>query len=301
MTVAGFLAYYVHYLEPPLSHRSNAMTSTPPVLLLAGYSYGATITSKVPPLDDILPHFASPVIHTAAADIRLRAQHLAEQQNALSSGPLSPRRSLGVRVGGEEDVLPTSPRRPRSRSYAREERIRKGVKDILSRSRIIHRRHRRKHSDQDEEVEHVEQCMEKVESFTTFRNAYLLVSPPLGIMTNLITMSFSNPFSSWSRRSHKHRNTPIQDHHDGAAEGREMLGDDEKFVVNPTLCIYGDQDAMLALKKMRDWTAHLGAVRDSSFRYVEVSGAGHFWIEEGVLYNLRDAIGHFSFDLLGNA
>lgn len=307
MSVVGFLAYYVHYLEPPLSRRSTPTTLAPPVLLLAGYSYGATITTKLPPLDDILSHFASPVIHTAAADIRLRAQHLAEQQNRLSTTPLSPRKSLGVRVGGDEDVAPTSPRRPRSRSYAREEKIRKGVKDILSRSRIIHHRHRRKHPDHGEEVEHVEQCMEKTESFTAFRSAYLFVSPPLGILTNLVTMSFSSPFASWPPRgahTHKTRNAHAhvqEDHHDSSEseEQREVvLGDDQKFVTNPTLAIYGDQDVFLALKKMREWAAHLSATRDSSFRYVEVSGAGHFWVEERVIFHLRDAIGNFSLGIL---
>ncbi|KAK7746544.1 hypothetical protein SLS62_009407 [Diatrype stigma] len=282
------------------------MTLAPPVLLLAGYSYGATITTKLPPLDEILSHFASPVIHTAAADIRLRAQHLAEQQNRLSNTPLSPRKSLGVRIGGDENVAPTSPRRPRSRSYAREEKIRKGVKDILSQTRIIHRKHRRKHPDHGGEVEHVEQCMEKTESFMDFRSAYLFVSPPLGILTNLITMSFPSPFSSWPPRGahSKTRNAHHvqEDHHDSgeSEEQRDALGDDQKFVTNPTLAIYGDQDAFLALKKMREWAAHLSTAKDSSFRYVEVSGAGHFWVEERVIFHLRDAIGNFSLGILDN-
>ncbi len=301
MSLVGFLAYYVHYLDSPLSSSTNTTTPAPPILLLAGYSYGATVTTKLPPLNDILSHFDSPVIHTAAADIRLRAQHLAEQRNILSFAPLSPRRSMGMRVGGQEDVPLASPRRPRSHSYAREERIRKGVKDILARTIIIHRKHRRKLSNEEKVVEHVHQCMEKIEGFTAFRSAYILVSPPLGILTNLLTMSFSSPFSSWSRRTNKTRHVLHQRHDGATTEGEEiMLGDDVKLVANPSLTIYGDQDGFLALRKMREWASQLGSVKGSSFHYVEVSGASHFWVEERVMLNLRDAIGAFGLGILRN-
>lgn len=70
-------------------------------MLLAGYSYGALVTTRLPSLDTILAYFTTPAIHTAEADIRLRAQHLAEAHlNAQSAGPTSPRKSLGVRVEG---------------------------------------------------------------------------------------------------------------------------------------------------------------------------------------------------------
>ncbi|RYO90741.1 hypothetical protein DL763_005210 [Monosporascus cannonballus] len=295
MSLVGFLAYYVHYLESP-SPTATCITPTPPVLLLAGYSYGATITSRLPPLHDILSHFHSPVVHTAAADIRLRAQHLAEQQNAMSNTPLSPRKSLGIRVGGQEGPGPNSHHRPGSFSYVREEGIRKGVKDLLSRTKIIHRRHRRKPSDQSQEVEHVEHCMEKVEAFTAFRSAYLLVSPPFGILTNLATMTLPNPFTSWSRRASKARDPPVQDRH-AATERREVSEDDDKFVSNPTLAIYGDRDGFLALKKMREWTARLSGLRGSLFRHIEVAGAGHFWMEGRVIVDLAEAVGSFGVGL----
>lgn len=56
-----------------------------PVLLLAGYSYGALITTQLPSLSDIHSIFAMPEIGTAAAEIRIRAQQLARQQNTIFS------------------------------------------------------------------------------------------------------------------------------------------------------------------------------------------------------------------------
>ena len=310
MSVVGFLAYYVHYLDVPSpsakSLRTFSAIPPAPVLLQAGYSYGATVTTKLPSLGEILSHFTSPVIHTAAADIRLRAQHLAEQQNALAAVPLSPRRSLGVRVGGQEDLTPPSPRRPRSHSYAHEEGIRKGVRELLARTRIIHRKHHRKVSDGEHEREHemghVEECMERIEAFTAFRSVYLVVSPPFGILTNLVTMTFTSPYSSCPKRSHhRSRNGPIDaQEDDGTDDEAGITIADKKLVTNPTLVIYGDQDPFLALKKMREWAGYLGGVRGSGFRYVEVSGAGHFWVEDRVMLRLRDAVGAFAFGLLRN-
>lgn len=162
MTVVGFIVHYTHYLDPfrheaaaatspsllspsspspePLSHR-DPTPSRRPLILLAGYSYGAFVTTLLPPLHDyssgnggkgiLSTHFARPRHGTPAAEVRLRAEHLAARQNAIlgeeargrqrmeeerlaavaaessaSSGQLSPRRAISgsVRVGGEEDV-----------------------------------------------------------------------------------------------------------------------------------------------------------------------------------------------------
>ena len=303
MSVVGFLAYYVHYLDAPSTVVRRPAVPPAPVLLQAGYSYGATVTTKLPPLDVILSQFASPAIQTAAADIRLRAQHLAEQQNALAATPLSPRRSLGMRVGGQEDAAPASPSRRRSHSYAHEEGIRKGVKELLARTRLIHihRKHHRKLSQEEDGAEQVEQCMQRTEAFTAFRSAYLIVSPPFGILTSLATMTFSNSYSSSPKRPHRSRNRPPEAQDDGNADaGGAIAADDKKLVANPTLAVYGDQDAFLALKKMREWTAYIGNIRGSEFRYIEVSGAGHFWVEDRVMIRLRDAVGAFGFGLLRN-
>ncbi|KAH8160104.1 hypothetical protein CIB48_g8143 [Xylaria polymorpha] len=100
ISVVGFLAYYVHHLDPSRFAQPTNRHELP-TMLLAGYSYGALVTTRLPSLDTILAYFTTPAIHTAEADIRLRAQHLAEAHlNAQSAGPTSPRKSLGVRVEG---------------------------------------------------------------------------------------------------------------------------------------------------------------------------------------------------------
>ncbi|KAL7620586.1 hypothetical protein AAE478_009581 [Parahypoxylon ruwenzoriense] len=292
MSVAGFLVYYVHYLQPPQRPPNATDESVPPTLLSAGYSYGAMVTIQLPPLDSILSHFTSPATYTALADIRLRAQHLAEQQTVISTAPSSPRKSLGMRVGGDED---TSPQhiydRPRTRSFDREERIRKGVRDLLSRTKLIQTRHDGDPTSQSGKPQRQEPRLEKIDDLVRFRSAYLVVSPPLGIATNLATMTFSNPFSTWSIR--RRGGSPSTKKH-RTKEEEEAAEAEEKFIINPALAIYGDQDGFLAVKKMRDWTNRLSSAEGSQFHDVQVSGAGHFWVEEGVLHKLREAVLSFA-------
>ncbi|KAK8133088.1 Alpha/Beta hydrolase protein [Apiospora kogelbergensis] len=258
-----------------------------------------------PPLDSILASFHSPTVHTPAADIRLRAQHLAEQQNKLASTPISPRKSLGMRVGGDEDIS-SSPRKShevrRSRSFEREEKIRKGVKDILGRSKLVRRRRHKEDQPKPANTEadhHEVDCMPVVSDLPKFRSAYLTVSPPIGLMTNLATMSFPNPFGSLSRK----RNQPAQDS-EGQEKEKEPQNEAEaaelKLVRNPTLAVYGSNDGMAQLYKIREWTTRLKGHAGSQFLDVEINGASHFWWEEGVIEQLRSAINTYATSLVKN-
>lgn len=311
MSVVGFLAYYARYLDIPSRIVAEGHAAPPPTLLQCGYSYGATVTTKIPPLDSILALFHSPAVHTSAADIRLRAQHLAEQQNRLASMPISPRKSLGMRIGGDEDT--TSPRKSqqevrRSRSFEREDKIRKGVKDILGRSKLVRRR---RHGGDQSKLEststdssaHDEHhdCMQIVTDLPQFRSAYLTVSPPIGLMTSLATMSIPNPFGSLSRKRGG-RGTSVSEGSQESAETpqNEAEAAEQKLVRNPTLVVYGDQDGMAQVHKFREWAARLKAYAGSQYLDVEISGAGHFWWEEGVIYQLRSAIETYAKSLTRN-
>ncbi|KAI1760806.1 Alpha/Beta hydrolase protein [Hypoxylon sp. FL1150] len=299
ISVASFLVYHVHYLRPPRYSPAIATSTTPPpTLLLAGYSYGAMVTTQLPSVNSFLSQFASPPAHTALADIRLRAQHLAEQQIIISTTPTSPRRSLGMRIGGKED---TSPQKGHeglgTHSPDREERIRKGVKDLLSRSHLIHKKHDGHPTGLSRELEHEVPYLEKLDGLMEFRSAYLVVSPPLGIVANLATLNFSSPFSNWLRR--KRGGLPSTKIHGGEVAQEETEAE-AKLTRNPTLAIYGDQDGFLSLRKMREWTTQLSSTEGSQFHYVEVSSAGHFWIEEGVLNKLREAVFSFASRLIEN-
>ncbi|KAK8064529.1 hypothetical protein PG994_007167 [Apiospora phragmitis] len=308
MSVVGFLAYYAHYLNLPSRTFAEGHTSSCPTLLQCGYSYGATVTTKIPPLDSILALFHSPAVHTSAADIRLRAQHLAEQQIRLALTPISPRRSLGMRIGGDEDTGSPRKRREvrRSRSFEREDKIRKGVKDILGRSKLVRRRRRRESQAKSDSTgiaahdgHHEVDCMQVVTDLPKFRSAYLTVSPPIGLMTNLATMSIPNPFGSLSRKRGRLA-TDSSEGQETAEPQNEVEAAEQKMVRNPTLAVYGDQDGMLQVHKFREWAARLKGHAGSQFLDVEISGAGHFWWEEGVIYQLRSAIETYAASLTKN-
>lgn len=296
MSVVGFMAYYAHHLDFP--NRILVDESRLPIMLQAGYSYGAMITTRLPPLDAILALLNSPAVHTPAADIRLRAQHLAEQQNVLFVAPPSPRRSLGMRVGGDEDVTRLSHERRRSHSMDGEERIIKGVKDILAHTKRVRRKYRRRSNNEHaEEIVDEEECLAKMDQLLPWRGAYLVVSPPIGFVTNLATMSFTNPFNAWSKKPIKTEDPAATSH--GGVAGVEHDAAESKLAYHPSLAIYGDSDGFLTLRKFREWTNRLKAYNASEFQAVEVAGAGHFWMEKGVTYELRNAIVAFVSELLG--
>jgi pimeloyl-ACP methyl ester carboxylesterase len=137
--------------------------------------------------------------------------------------------------------------------------------------------------------------------------AYLLVSPPQGPTKSLLSMSlsFSNPFAK-----------KPQGRNGGTAHPKPVSGpalaapaasthataesDDsqQELARNPTVMVYGDQDVFMAAKKQRQWARGLESVPGSLFRAHEVSTAGHFWIEEGVLNILQDAVRTFGEELL---
>ena len=115
---------------------------------MGGYSYGAMITTQIPRLEDIHALFQTPLRGSPAAEIRHRAEHLAATQNTVlgeariaathKEGVRSPRRSLGLRVGGDEDNRKSHETPHVSFSFEAEERIRKGVADMVSKARRGH-------------------------------------------------------------------------------------------------------------------------------------------------------------------
>ncbi|KAI0144525.1 Alpha/Beta hydrolase protein [Xylariaceae sp. FL1272] len=265
VSVAGFLAYYAHHLRvPPGELNSSGFDSAAerraPTFLFAGYSYGAIIVTRLPPAELVLSHFEAPVVHTPAADIRLRAQHLAEQQRDLRAlSPKSPRSSLGMRVGGGDG------HDGHEKEVHGEEKIKRGVKDLLQRSKIVLRK---KGASKEKGGEETEPCLEKLDGME-FRAAYLLVSPPVGVVSNLATMSLGVGR--------------------GGAEDR-----DEKFVRHNSLCVYGGQDGFISNRKIRDWSRRLAGGEATRWRAAEVAGAGHFWIEVGAMSQVQDAVDRFA-------
>lgn len=323
MSVAGFVAHYVHFLDPfrqaaPAEQASKqSQNKHTPVFLLAGYSYGAMITTQLPSLDTILATFQTPLSGSPAAEIRQRAQYMADTENAVLGSARtaavdrqnckSPRKAMAMRIGGDEQNRKSHDLPRRSFSLEAEERVRelitkarKGHRSVSSTS-VLQRKPSatvvRTVADEQAKKE-TELRIQAVPDMTSFQPAYLLVSPLQGIVTHFATMSFANPFGKKTARVSNHR--PSKTDPDGSRAAMEPKSEvlawetEHKLINNPTLAIYGDQDIFVAAKKLRDWASRLEAAPKSRFRAHEISTAGHFWHGERDLYIMRDAVKTFA-------
>ncbi|KAG9241079.1 Alpha/Beta hydrolase protein [Calycina marina] len=329
----GFMTYYLNALHPlRLNHKgpeantlrymqseatdTEQRVATPhthhPLLLLAGYSYGALITTTLPPiLSSVLGPFQTPTVGNAYAEIRLRASHLASQQNnvlkfqlqSMLSSPVRGRRHPaddqfpnsprtrtvnGVRVGGDEDIRRASHESYRSRtSFVMDtpERVRRSV------DRMRHMRRSRcagslsldaSASASDTEVDDcppqsATDDPNKVEAVPgigeNLKVAYLLVSPLRGMISTLVTMGSIG-----------------LGRHTAQLTKTEM-----KLVTEPTLAVYGDDDIFISVKTLRSWVERLGSAttRHNKFRHREVPGAGHFWHDATAIDVLRQEVRGF--------
>ncbi len=362
MSVVGFVSHYAHFLDPfkqptpnspgttthldRVAESTEELTSaihirppTPtsphpspsapsPVLVMGGYSYGSMITCQLPSLENVLALFHAPGCGSHAAEIRLRAEHLAEMQNTVLASaraaavdrlhPTAPRKHLGVRVGGDEESRKSHESR-RSLSAEFEEGIRHGVAELMARTRRGHRRSQsgRGHSPRDSHgaagpPEIPSDHLPPITDLVTSRPAYLLISPLQGVITNLATMSLpsfmSIPGKNWIRSSFAGGGRPAtapapsKEAPEPAALARHVPAEaEDKLVRNPTLAIYGDRDGFVPVRKLRDWAAHLESVHGSRFRAHEVSSANHFWVQRNVAWIMCEAVGTFAGTLLEDA
>ena len=269
------------------------------------------ITSQLPPLEAILAVFDAPECGSHAAEIRLRAQHLAEMQTVVLASareaaadhdrlrPLSPRKHVGVRVGGDEEGRKSHEFR-RSLSAEFEETIRHGVAELMARTR---KGHRRSHSGRapPRGVEHAPDHLPPVPERTSFRPAYLLISPLQGVISNLATMSLpvlSMPGKGWPRFPGRGSMAAVEEPPEAAILAKVTAGAEDKLVQNPTLAVYGDHDGFVPVRKLRDWASRLEAVPGSQFRAHEVSSATHFWATRNVASTLREAVAAFGASVL---
>ncbi|KAF4983531.1 hypothetical protein FZEAL_1066 [Fusarium zealandicum] len=309
-TFVAFMLHYVHHLDPFRPHSSDSLqppsparptpvpvdpVRTRPVLLMGGYSYGAMVTTLLPPLDAILQPFVSPIAGSDAAEVRLRAAHLAEQQNIVlgsARAAMIEHRTIrggskrGVRIGGDESGSPRKSHESHGRrSFSLdEEKLRRGVHDFIARARSGRHSQKMFHSPVDSQSSTIVppppgEHLPTIPDLTMPQPAYLMISPLQGLITHLATMSLL-PSALGKNK----------DPHDVAAE--------EKLVMNPGMAVFGDTDVFVAAHRLRAWTARLKERTGSRFRGHEVTTAGHFWAEEGVLYKMSDVVGGFAEELL---
>jgi len=200
-----------------------------------------------------------------------------------------------MRIGGEEDLRRASHDSYRSRSsftLDSPRMVRRSVKRIRSirRSgalspgrkgshRSISSEFRKKGSGSESSIENIAPDERDVIKAIPgigdeLQVAYLLVSPPQGWIKALATM--------WSSSLGKAKD---------AIPERDM-----KFTVDPTLAIFGDDDVLISVKKLRVWAEKLTETAkgtECQFRYKEVARAGHFWHDHDAAQVLREEIKTF--------
>ncbi|RFU74802.1 phosphatidylinositol-glycan biosynthesis class s [Trichoderma arundinaceum] len=159
ISFVGFMAHYIHRLDPFRRLVSTGVAEPPseqtlphnwhPILMMAGYSYGAMVTTQLPPIHELLEPFASPDSGSHAAQIRLRAESWAEKQ----SQALQEARAAMIR--GEQRAHKVASNSEKSSSP----------------------------------LEPANGKLSPIKGFIMPQPAYLLVSPLQGLVTHLATMS----------------------------------------------------------------------------------------------------------------
>ena len=295
------------------------VSNTGPCLLLAGYSYGSLITTYLPPiLSSVIAQFQNPAEGSAHAEIRLRAECLATQQNEAIQAQISAllnaqshkrgrslygddlhspklrKPSSGIRMGGEENLRRASNDSHRSRSsfsVEAPEMVRKSVERVRSLSKTT-RFSPKRHSTQGtaasshvakgsrSSIEHID-GPGRAQDTVVYREV-----PGIGreLQTAYLLISplqglVSNLLTLWSSRSWKDQ---LPDH--------EM-----KLAVDPSLVVFGDDDVFVSVKRLRSWAEKLSEASNGigRFRYAEVKKAGHFWLDSEAVKVLQEEVKAF--------
>ncbi|KKK22128.1 hypothetical protein P175DRAFT_0469680 [Aspergillus ochraceoroseus IBT 24754] len=107
--------------------------------------------------------------------------------------------------------------------------------------------------------------------------SYLLISPVLPPVNFFLTL-----FSNLSLEVEQ--TTP--------GRRRQLLCPKPSYqlCVHRSLAIYGDEDTFTSAAKLRKWSGELKSVPHTRFHSVEIERAGHFWREDGVELQAREAL-----------
>lgn len=276
-------------------------------LLLAGYSYGALILARLPPVSTILHRFHSAEIGTAGAEIILRARTLAKQTRLSLEevyGPSSPRGRQQLRpddattsptkqriaaspiIMGGEETDPSARRRSRdsrrSMDFVRKSvEMPKRVKAHLKRDSTPGSSSPRKGSKDSESATPASPTPTTPAMIPpisagshgppTVRARYLVISPVLLPFTQTLLPPGPPNLVTGFRRNSGDSNAGAQ------------------FLANPTLALFGSSDGFTAARRLRGWAEKMSkdAQVSSKFEWQEIEGAGHFWREAGVMQELQ--------------
>lgn len=322
MSIVGFVVFYTHFLDPfrhhedsqnSLSGAESRSTDPPqpepneaPILLMCGYSYGAMITTQIPPLGDILALFATPEVGSPASEIRLRAKQFAAQENSVIASVLAAKtehgvhRNLSVRVGFEQDQRRSHESRRSLSLEEAEEKLRKGCHDLVARVKHAKKPEAAEDGKDAPGKEGLQSQKPEAIDIVAPRAAYLLVSPLQGLVAHLATVSLKPPssISNWLSKKGKPAASTTPARAQEQSCDAELTASEKKLVESPTLAVFGDGDVFVPVQKLRHWAKRLQGVKGSRFVAQEFPNAGHFWVEERVAYDMRDCVGDFVSGLL---
>ncbi|KAK4636494.1 hypothetical protein CLAFUW4_02204 [Fulvia fulva] len=306
-SVVGLLFYYLQDIQGS-SQNSEALTpiisatttepnagyadpaKRPFEILLGGYSFGALILARLPPVSSIINRFEAAERGTAACEIILRARKLATQlqsiaqevqspirgRNLIPSSPHSPHHMASpVTFGGEE--TDASDRR-RSRDSRRSVDV---VREVGHRMKPHLHRHSGNHSNDSTEHHRTTTASSTHSSGQNFTTAYLLVSPVLLPLTTTICPP-GLPFPGLHNPFHGHS---------GSTSGLLSLQ-------APVHIIFGNQDGFTSVKKLQQWATKLCKEAPHAGRQ-EIAGAAHFWREEGAMRELQSSVATWVVTLRG--
>jgi hypothetical protein len=292
-------------------------------LLLAGYSYGAMITSALPPIiSSMIQPFQTPLPGSAHAEIRMRADCLADQQNELMNARVAslltqihrPGRSLqindnilsnpkvrkasgGVRMGGEEDLRRASHESHRSRSsftIEASERVRKSVDRVRSIAKSTRFPVSGANSSESfassykKNGDEPESSIEHIAPDETISKSEEKATKPIHEIGERLQTAYLlvSPLHGWVSTLATMWSSKL---------GREKdLEPDMKFTVDPTLVLFGDDDVFVSVKRLRGWVEKLKEAKTENqspkFRHREVAGAGHFWHNHEAIRVLQEEV-----------
>ncbi|XMA11872.1 hypothetical protein WAI453_004663 [Rhynchosporium graminicola] len=304
------------------------IVNTKPRLLLAGYSYGALITSLLPPsLNSMISPFQIPSAGSAYAEIRLRASSLALQQtheiNLQISALLKTytqtqrrgrslkadeilysksRKPSAVRMGGGEDLRRASHDSFRSRgsfSLDAPELVRKSVDCVRSIGK--HKRSSSKRHNTHESISsstHSRPGSQHSLATTLSDEKAVIDDEPTEV--GALPAAVDNLQIAYLLVS------PLLGLINSLAtlwtskcwRERESISEHEmKFTIDPTIALFGDDDMFVSGKRLRAWAEKMRVTKAEGanfrFEYVEVHGAGHFWHERKAIEMMRETIARF--------
>ncbi|KAL4899781.1 hypothetical protein BDW74DRAFT_162989 [Aspergillus multicolor] len=107
--------------------------------------------------------------------------------------------------------------------------------------------------------------------------SYLLVSPLLPPINLLLTLFLDLSLEVHTQAAGQRRQIPCPKPTD-------------QLRAHESLAIYGDEDTFTSVSKLRKWSGELSGVSHSRFQAKEIEGAGHFWREDGVEQQARQAL-----------